>query len=491
MAYSIRPRTGLLLLTAGTLACVSMFAGAHDEDVRKINDGAGAPVNMPPVTGRVFRDTDAVPAGTLQYVPGGATQESGNFTFENMELLSWIPLTSFPGTQTRGNDCWGYVSPSGREYAIMGLECGFSFVEVTDPLNPVQIQYIASTCSVWHDVKVIGAYAYGVADSTGNGLNVMDMSDIDNGNVTLVQNVTTGGMNTAHNIVSNPTTGYVYTTGGNIANGGLTAWDVATNPASPAIAGSWNNFYVHDAVVVSYDSGPYAGKEIAFTCGGTSGGWNNTGLRIVDVTNKSAMTTIGQTFWTNPEYSHQCWISEDKQYLYLGDELDEQGQGIPTRTLVVDISDLNNPTIASEFTSGLPAIDHNQYVRDGYLFQANYTTGIRVWKLDNALNPTLAGWFDTYPENDNPSFTGAWSVYPFFPSGNIIISDIKRGMFMVRMECAADCDANGTLNVFDYICFGNDYAAGGVYSDCDGNSVHNVFDYICYGNLYAGGCPLQ
>ena len=57
------------------------------------------------------------------------------------------------------------------------------------------------------------------------------------------------------------------------------------------------------------------------------------------------------------------------------------------------------------------------------------------------------------------------------------------------VPCYADCDYNGVLNIFDYICFGNLYAAGDPYADCDGSGSLNVFDYICFGNEYAAGCP--
>ncbi|MCA9280264.1 MAG: hypothetical protein H6815_00030 [Phycisphaeraceae bacterium] len=55
--------------------------------------------------------------------------------------------------------------------------------------------------------------------------------------------------------------------------------------------------------------------------------------------------------------------------------------------------------------------------------------------------------------------------------------------------CYADCDGSGALNIFDYICFGNEYASGTSYADCDGSGALNIFDYICFGNEYAAGCP--
>ncbi|MCA9278964.1 MAG: hypothetical protein H6815_13385 [Phycisphaeraceae bacterium] len=75
-------------------------------------------------------------------------------------------------------------------------------------------------------------------------------------------------------------------------------------------------------------------------------------------------------------------------------------------------------------------------------------------------------------------------------ASNNIFFDISNTNFsIVPALCYPDCDANGTLNVFDYICFGNAYSIGHTYADCDNNGTLNVFDYICFGNAYANGCP--
>ena len=52
-------------------------------------------------------------------------------------------------------------------------------------------------------------------------------------------------------------------------------------------------------------------------------------------------------------------------------------------------------------------------------------------QIENNLLSEI-GFFDTYPENDNAAFDGVWNVYPFFASENIIISDIDRGLFIIR-----------------------------------------------------------
>jgi choice-of-anchor B domain-containing protein len=407
-------RLGIVLaLSAGSLA------SAHDDDIRKILD------REPAVPGPIWTQSPRPVSAD--------TQPNAGFSASNITLLSQIPLNNFPGVNTAsGNDCWGYVSPSGREYAIMGLEGGYGFVEITNPTNPVIVDTVSGPSSLWHDVKVVGDYAYGVSEG-GSGIQVMDLSDIDNGNVTLVRNWTGGGYSTTHNIVTNEDTGSLWVVGANIGNGGLIHIDIS-NPTLPQLDGGWTDMYVHDAQVVTWDSGSYAGRELAFCAGGFSGGFSSTGLRIVDVTNPNSTQTIATLFYPNSGYAHQVWITPDQKYLYLNDELDEGASVSVTTTRVINIEDPANPFFVGIYTTGLPSIDHNLYVHDGFIYQANYRSGLRVFDMLDPTNPIEVAWFDTYPGSDSASFNGAWSSYPFFPSGNVIISDIERGLFVVRVD---------------------------------------------------------
>ncbi|MCA9278032.1 MAG: hypothetical protein H6815_04500 [Phycisphaeraceae bacterium] len=98
------------------------------------------------------------------------------------------------------------------------------------------------------------------------------------------------------------------------------------------------------------------------------------------------------------------------------------------------------------------------------------------------------------PSGNNASaFIGIVSSTPFTSVSIDSGSDSGWGMddVLVQMDggCYADCDGSGTLNIFDYICFGNEYSAGTSYADCDSSGSLNIFDYICYGNEYSAGCP--
>lgn len=372
---------------------------------------------------REFLRADLITLGVLLGVLAGTA--SAQFTSQNATLLSHLDLAAFAGGDGNANDCWGYVSPSGREYALVGLERALAVVEITDPQNPVIVARIAHTASLWADVKVFDHYCY-VVNESGGGLQVVDLGQVDSGVVSLVNTITSGGLSTSHNIVVNADSGFLYTVSANV-NAGLDAYDLS-NPASPVLAGCWTDASVHDAAVFSYTSGPFSGREIAFCFDGGSG------LDVVDVTNKSNMVLLSRTAYPGLQFTHQGWPSPDMHYLYVDDELDEQRGTTPTtRTLIFDISDLTGPVLVGTATTGLPAIDHNLYTLGTLVFEANYTSGLRVFSAADPVNLVEVAFFDTYPEGDSASFNGAWNVFPYFPSGNVIISDLNRGLFVVSV----------------------------------------------------------
>lgn len=354
----------------------------------------------------------------------GLNPNGGGFASENVELMSWITLPEFGSAA--GNDCWGYVSPTGREYAIMGLYEGTAWVEITNPGNAQVVAFQPGPSSTWRDIKTYQHYAYAVSEG-GSGIQVFDMTNIDNGVVALV----TQGTGATHNVALDPVSGFLYRCGG--GSNGLRIYSLA-NPANPVQVGNYSDRYVHDAQIVTYTSGPYAGRQIAFCCGGFNGGWDQTGLTIIDVTNKSNLQVLTHYQYPSGQYSHQGWLTEDRQYFLLDDELDEQNLGVPTRTHVIDVSDLSNPLQVATFTTGSSSIDHNQYVHGDLTFQANYRSGLRVFDVSDPLSPTPFAYFDTFPDNDSANFNGLWSCYPYFPSGTVIGSDIERGLFVWRVE---------------------------------------------------------
>jgi len=408
-------------------------ASAHDEDWRKLAD------KLPPVFGPVWTQGGAQLAAEGN--SGDLLRARSSFNADGVTLNAQFPVNTFGIGSTEAQDCWGYVSPSGREYAIITLSNGYGFVEITDPNNSTIVGAINGPTSPWHDVKVVGDLAYGVSEG-GGGIQVMDLGNIDGDQpgprVTNVGNFQTSGHTSSHNIIVNQQSGELYVCGANIGSGGLLRVDLS-NPRSPRIDDGWTQMYVHDAQVITPDSGPFAGREIAFCASGFNGGSTQTGLRIVDITNPSSPVVLSTLFYPSSAYSHQVWVSDDLSTLYLNDELDEQGGLVSeTTTRVIDVSDFTSPQFVGTFSSGRPSIDHNLYVRDDIIYQANYTSGLRVFDAADNRNPFEIGFFDTFPSSDGASFNGAWSVYPFFPSGTVIVSSIEAGLFVLTIDALMD-----------------------------------------------------
>ncbi len=307
------------------------------------------------------------------------------FPANGISLLGWIPLDQLGGGSS-GADCWGYTAPSGREYAIIGTSNAVAFVEVTDPGQPDIVQVISAVGSSWRDIKVYQDHAYYVSEG-GDGIQVVDMSDIDNGNVQLLSSVGGPGTSATHNLAIDETSGYLYRTGGGgDPTEGLRIYDLS-NPSSPQFVTSWDTRYVHDAQAITYTSGPNAGKQIVFAYSETSSGGGSPGVDILDVTNKGNIQTLSTLFYSSPVFSHQGWLSPDNQYIYINDELDETSFGTLTTTRIADVSNLSNPTQVGTFTTGLTAIDHNLYTKGTQIFEANYRSGLRVFDASNPTAP--------------------------------------------------------------------------------------------------------
>jgi choice-of-anchor B domain-containing protein len=366
---------------------------------------------------------------------------AGIYPCKNHDLMAHISLDELDGSNTptnnlSGNDSWGWTdATTQKEYVLMGLNTGISFVDISNPSKPKVIGFLptATVNSDWRDIKVYNNYAFIVSEATNHGMQVFDLTklrSVTNPPQNFSAETTFTGFGSAHNIVINDSKGYAYPVGtsrsGPFAGGPL--FINIQNPLNPIDEGGFRN-YSHDAQVVTYN-GPdteHVGKEILI-------GSNETEIVIVDITNKSNPIKLSDIKYSNVGYVHQGWFSKDMRYFLLGDELDEIRFGNKTRTVIFDFSDLDNPKFHFDYFGPTDAIDHNGYVKNNTFYLANYTAGVRMIDITNIGNKSITeiGFFDTYPTNNIAGFNGAWSVYPYFESGNIVISDIDNGLFIIK-----------------------------------------------------------
>lgn len=384
---------------------------------------------------------------------------SGGFAAEypcqGIDFMSRVPLSSFTGSPLSAANLWGYVDlDDNREYAIIGLRNGTGVVDVTDPVNPVIVGHIAGVSSQWREMKVYqfwnasasrwDAYAYVTTEGAGGGIQIIDLTQLP-ASVSLATTWT--GVSTSHtdhisnidystNASNNPSfPPILYISGSNL--GGLRFISL-TNPTSLTSLGSITGTYSHDTYAhVFTDSRAdqcapgHNPCEVVFSFAGTPG------LKIIDVTNKSAPVTLSTLTYTQLGYTHSGWISSDGNYIFLHDELDEQNFALNSTIRTINITSLTAPTVSNIYTGPTLAIDHNGYTVGNKLYFSNYTRGIGVLDVTNPNAPVELSFFDTYPTNNGATFNGAWGVYPYLPSGNILISDIQRGLIVVREQSAA------------------------------------------------------
>lgn len=360
---------------------------------------------------------------------------AGDYPCNGFDLMSHIPITELGGNGASGNDSWGWKDPeTGKEYALVGTSTNTAFVDMSDPANLILIGQLPTETvnSSWRDVKVYNNHAYIVSEAAGHGMQVFDLTrlrNVTNPPETFTTDAHYDGFGNAHNIIINEATGYAYIVGSNTFSGGPHFVNIQ-NPTNPVAEGGYASAsYSHDAQVVTYN-GPdadHTGKEILI-------GSNENEVVIIDVTDKTDPTQISTIDYSNIGYTHQGWFTEDMKYFILGDELDEINFGSNSRTLVFDFTDLDNPTFHLEYLGPTTAIDHNVYVVENTLYISNYSAGLRTVDISNIGSGTMVetGFFDTFSESNNTTFNGAWNIYPFFESGNIIISDIEGGLFIVR-----------------------------------------------------------
>ena len=358
---------------------------------------------------------------------------AGAFPCDGFDLQSQISLSTM--NSIRANDSWGWTDPlNGNEYAIFCLIEGTAFIDISDPINPVYLGKLPTqnNSSTWRDAKTYNNYAFIVSEDTGHGMQIFDLTrlrTVTNPPVIFTEDAHYSGFGAAHNIVINEATGYAYGVGTNV-NGGGPHFVNIQDPLNPVNEGGFSGAgYCHDAQVVIYN-GPdqdYTGREILF-------GSNADEVVIIDVTNKTNPEIIATINYNNVEYTHQGWLTEDHRYLLLGDEQDEINIGINTRTVVFDFEDLDNPQVSFEYSGTTAATDHNGYVKGTTFYLSNNAAGIRIIDLSNISNGIMTeeGFFDSYPTHNNSGYIGAWSMYPFFESGNIVISDRTAGFLLVK-----------------------------------------------------------
>jgi len=380
-------------------------------------------------------------------------------------------------------DCWGFYK-DGHEYA---LSCksptpvngiALKVVDVTNPSVSIVVAEVPTVAYDMKDVDVWGNYAYAV--NQFGPIQIIDLSYLPNfpESVRTVNNFLNENIQGAHTIFIKD--GFAY-----VSMNGSPPYDLRildlSDPILPVEVGHYAHPEEDSLRADAHDAYAYGNRLYVANLAG--------GVSILDISDKSNPVLLKIHHYEG-NFTHNVWTTDDGKYLLTTDE------DVGGHVKIWDITDLNNIELASEYNSNTGAIVHNVYVKGNLAYMSYYTSGLRVIDITDPTQPEEVGYFDTNPIG-GAQFEGAWSAYPFSPSGLVFVSDMGTGLWILKLEViGGDYDADSSITFLDIIflvnhLFKNGPApvpkkAGDVNSDCKVN-LGDVIYLVNY--LFKEGNP--
>ena len=354
------------------------------------------------------------------------------------------------------NDIWGYESDNGTRYALMGGWDGTYIVDIsTNPSSPELVSFVPGAPSSHRDIKTYQNFMYVGTEANmpdpdlyeqgeyyvpPQGIQVVDISSPS-------EPLLVGewdGVVQSHNIMD--ADGYLYVIGSNDPHsydGEVEAWGLddliildLEDPLNPLKVGGWSGVYLHDVCI---DGDILYGCDIY-----------NDNMYVFDISDKTSPTVI--TSWPGVPHAHSCWVSEDGNTLFTGSET--TGGHI----MSWDVSDFSNIEYLDEWMpeGGEEWSAHNIFVLGQRLYISYYVYGLQVVDISDPENLELAAFYDTFDQETESIYNGAWGTYPFFGSDNIIVSDRRTGLYVIDVHNdgdsqMGDINQDNDINVIDVI----------------------------------------
>ena len=323
-------------------------------------------------------------------------------------------------------DVWGYTAPDGREYGLVALrDAGLVVVDVTDDV-PVEVGFVPT----WDDpdvpgpdafdskdVKVYQTYAY-LVNEVGPVQIISLQNPASPRQVGLLYNTVNDDDDAGwHNVLV--ADDHLWLTGGR-SPGGLQVYDLV-DPTDPQFVSEYQPYYYHDFEV---RDGVGFGPAIF-----------GQGVDVLDVSDPADIRPIS-TFNYTGSGAHNTCTTEDLSHVYVGDEIGSSGNW----TRIFDLSDLSDVEFVDDIVVEAQAVVHNCYVRGDLLYIAHYSEGLQVFDVSEPAAPARVGYYETFL-GSGFGFQGAWSVYPYFESGKILVSDRTYGLHVLRLSPSVSTEA--------------------------------------------------
>jgi len=352
-----------------------------------------------------------------QFVPVGEL-------LDHWKMDGLVPSTIHDNTY---NEIWG-LAVNGHEYAVIGSTAGTHFIDVTNPTEIFQAFFVEGKASgpqiIHRDYHDYNGYLYAVSDEGLSSLQIIDISALPD-QVEVVYD-SEELIRRSHNIFIDSSSHILYScahNGGSTGVAAMVAFDIS-DPISPTFIRGFNGFenflisHVHDAYVE--DNLGY------FNCGPH-------GLAIVDLSdieNPVLISSLVPDDYLQSGYNHSGWATEDGKHYFMADE----NHGLDVKVFNVEdpndiqLMNLFNAESLSDFS-----IAHNLMVKGTRLYVSYYYDGLQVYDISNPSSPERKMWYPTSTRaHQDEKYQGAWGIYPFLPSGNILVSDMQEGLYVIK-----------------------------------------------------------
>jgi choice-of-anchor B domain-containing protein len=416
----------------------------------------------------IVDDSPASPLQATAFQAESCVQgQAGQFPCRNVDFLAQVPLNDFSTQPFAASNVWGFVDQNdGQEYAVAGLANGTAVLDLSDPENPREVVTIPGPNSSWREVKIyqhfdgVGnryrAYAYVTTEANGAGLQVIDLSGLPATAALATTLVDTGSQHTAYvsnidyatNLALPGAEAFLYVAGSDQNAGAWRAYSLA-NPAAPQLVATAppGTQYVHDATSLLISDARAAQCAPGHDPCEVYVDFNEDSVDLWDVTDKGAPVLLSSTTYSDASYTHSGWPTADQRHIFVHDETEEIFGGLRTQIYTMNVDDLRNPFIVASYQGPDTSTDHNGYVKGGFLYVSHYRRGLVVFDAAVPQQLREVASFDTFlsPAANAAGTDGAWGVYPFFPSGIVVVSDINNGIFVLRDHAANLAQATGRL----------------------------------------------
>lgn len=378
----------------------------------------------------ITRNLLSVAFGLLSLNVSAQTYDAQNISLHANWNDSTIVAEPFYGI--RYNGIWGWADGLGREYALIGATNGVHVVDVTNSTNPVRVDFVPGRRSgcIWREIKTYQNYAYLISDDNSpNSLQIIDLQYLPD-SVSVVYD-SDSLFERAHTLFVDGDRLYCGIVKGGLINGqsSMSVYSLS-NPVNPSFLRDLdtdfptllNNQQVHDMFVKNdtvYASCAFDGLFI---------------FRYNPVGNN--YTQLGSiTLYPQQGYNHSSALTADGNTLVF---MDEVPTGLACK--VMDVSDFSNLTITSTFQSNVGPTPHNPFMVENTCYIAYYQDGLQVYDVSNPALPVRVGYFDTQYQTPmggpytGQSYSGAWGAYPYLPSGNVLVSDMQNGLYVLDVS---------------------------------------------------------